>query len=117
MRKVVWGTRQFKTQMVRRQLSSLDLIRTEVSGLKASHFPAYTISGFFRLLRALDSRCSTSSSLPLFASNSLFHVKDVLTSFCRRVQTLKITFNLFQVDATSLIDYLSPGTFAQIEVG
>lgn len=46
-----------------------------------------------------------------------FYVKDVLTSFCRRVQALKISFNLFQADATSLIDHFSPGTFARIEVG
>jgi hypothetical protein len=46
-----------------------------------------------------------------------FYVKDVLSSFCRRVQALKISFNLFQADAESLIDCLSPGTFARIEVG
>ena len=46
-----------------------------------------------------------------------FYIKDVLTSFRQRVQTLKISFNLFQADARSLTEYLSRGTFARIEVG
>ncbi|TLD18871.1 extracellular exo-polygalacturonase [Venturia nashicola] len=45
-----------------------------------------------------------------------FYVKDVLTSFRRRIQTMKISFNLYQEDAKSLTDYLSPGTFSRIEV-
>jgi hypothetical protein len=46
-----------------------------------------------------------------------FYVKDILTSFCRRVQTLKISINLYQEDAKSLADHFSPGTFSRIEVG
>lgn len=45
-----------------------------------------------------------------------FYIKDMLTSFCRRIETLKVSFNLFQTDATSLVDHFSPGTFARIEV-
>lgn len=46
-----------------------------------------------------------------------FYVKGVLTSFCRRMQTLNISFNLYQEDAKSLTGYFSPGTFSRIEVG
>jgi hypothetical protein len=46
-----------------------------------------------------------------------FYIKDVLTSFRQRVQTVKISFNLFQVDARLLPEHLLRGTFARIEVG
>lgn len=45
-----------------------------------------------------------------------FHVKDTLISFCERMETSKISFDLFQVDAASLDDHLLPNTFARIEV-
>ena len=40
-----------------------------------------------------------------------FYIQDILTSFRERIQTLDVSFNLFQVDAKSLTEYLSPGDF------
>ncbi len=45
-----------------------------------------------------------------------FHVKGTLTSFHQRVQSLNVSFHLFHFDAKELLDYLSVGTFARIEV-
>ncbi|KAF2434008.1 hypothetical protein EJ08DRAFT_694040 [Tothia fuscella] len=46
-----------------------------------------------------------------------FYVKDVFTSFRSRIQTLEDSFNLFLVDARSITEYVSPGSFARIEIG
>lgn len=45
-----------------------------------------------------------------------FHVKDVLSAFREQMETLDVSFTLFQMDAAVLKDHLSLGTFTRIEV-
>lgn len=51
-----------------------------------------------------------------FYGKIYFYVKDVLTVFRWRLETLNMSFKFFQLDIKDLSGHLSEGTFARIEV-
>jgi hypothetical protein len=45
-----------------------------------------------------------------------FQIRELLLKFCKRIRTSKISFQLFNVDARELGDYVSDMKFDRIEV-
>jgi hypothetical protein len=45
-----------------------------------------------------------------------FYVRDLLRNFCTRVQSLRISFSMFNIDAMELDSYLPDMEFDRIEV-
>lgn len=59
--------------------------------------------------------CATGAKNDVYGAFFIF-LRNTLLTFCKRIQTSKITLQLFAIDATKLPDFLNGITFDRIEV-